>query len=141
MVILFPEMASPRVAFTLASFAQIGQSIQLMNTKRNKLYVVLGPLMGILALVLYTVTLSRGAYPGESANLMVTELGLNPLGSSGHLIWSWVVDLVARVPMGSISTRLNLLSAVCAAGAVGLFFRILAAVSYTHLTLPTKRIV
>ena len=126
MVILFPEMASPRVAFTLASFAQIGQSIQLMNTKRNKLYVVLGPLMGILALVLYTVTLSRGAYPGESANLMVTELGLNPLGSSGHLIWSWVVDLVARVPMGSISTRLNLLSAVCAAGAVGLFFRILA---------------
>jgi tetratricopeptide (TPR) repeat protein len=82
--------------------------------------------MGILAMVLYGVTLSRGAYPGESANLMVTELGLNPLGWSGHPIWSWVVDLVARVPMGTISTRLNLLSAICAAGAVGLFFRIVA---------------
>lgn len=97
-----------------------------MNTNRNRLYVVLGPLMGILALVLYWVTLSRGAYPGESATLMATELGLNPLATSGHPIWSWLVDLVERLPLGGISTRLNLLSAICAAGAVGLFFRIIA---------------
>lgn len=97
-----------------------------MNIKRNKLYVVLGPLMGILALMLYGITLSRGAYPGESASLMAIELGLNPLGSSGHLIWSWVVGLVAWLPGGSVSFRLNLMSAVCAAGAVGLFFRIVA---------------
>ena len=97
-----------------------------MNTKRSRLYVVMGPLLGILALVLYAMTLSQGAYPGESANMMVTELGLNPLGLSGHLIWSWVVSLVSGLPMGSVSTRLNVLSAVCAAGAVGLFFRILA---------------
>ena len=97
-----------------------------MNTKRSRLYVVMGPLLGILALVLYAMTLSRGAYPGESAAYMVTELGLNPLGFSGHLIWSWVVSLVASLPIGSVSTRLNILSAVCAAGAIGLFFRILA---------------
>ena len=97
-----------------------------MNTKRSRLYVVMGPLLGILALVLYVMTLSQGAYPGESANLMVNELGLNPLGYSGHLLWSWVVSLVASLPIGPVSTRLNVLSAVCAAGAIGLFFRILA---------------
>lgn len=97
-----------------------------MKNARNKLYVGLGPLLGILALVLYVTTLSRGAYPGESASLMATELGLNPLGSSPHLIWSWVVDLVAKVPLGSLIFRLNLLSAVCAAAVIGLFFRILA---------------
>jgi len=82
--------------------------------------------MGVLALVVYVATLSQGAYPGESAGLMATELGLNPLGASPHLLWSWVVDLVTRLPVSSLIYRLNLLSAVCAAGVVGLFFRILA---------------
>jgi tetratricopeptide (TPR) repeat protein len=82
--------------------------------------------MGLLALVLYVTTLSRGAYPGESAGLMATELGVNPLGTSFHLLWSWVVAGVAQLPLGSLITRLNLLSAVCAAATVGLFFRVLA---------------
>lgn len=97
-----------------------------MTTSRNKLYVVLGPLLGVLAMALYWVTLSRGPYPGESASLMAVEVGLNPLGSSGHLLWSWVINLAEKLPLGSLSFRLNLMSAVFAAGAVGLFFRILA---------------
>jgi tetratricopeptide (TPR) repeat protein len=112
--------------FTLASFEQIGETMRLMTNTRNKLYVGLGPLLGILALVLYVITLSRGAYPGESASLMVIELGLNPLGNSSHLIWSWVVNLVAGLPFGSLIFRLNLLSAVCAAGVIALFFRVVA---------------
>ncbi len=102
-----------------------------MTNARNKLYVGLGPVLGALALVLYVITLSRGAYPGESAGLMATELGLNPLGSSGHLLWGWVADLVAKVPIGSVIYRLNLLSAVCAATVIGLFFRLLADVVWS----------
>jgi len=102
-----------------------------MTNARNKLYVVLGPLLGILALGLYVATLSRGAYPGESASLMVTELGINPMGSSVHLLWSWLIDVVARLPLGSLVYRLNLLSALCAATVVGLFFRILADVIWS----------
>ena len=102
-----------------------------MTTTRNKLYVGLGPLLGILALALYVATLSRGAYPGESANLMVTELGLNPLGSSVHLIWGWVVRLVVDLPFGSLVYRLNVLSALCAATVIGLFFRVLADAVWT----------
>jgi len=97
-----------------------------MTNVRNKLYIALGPLLGVLALVLYVATLSRGAYPGESASLMATELGLNPLGASSHILWSWLVDLVASLPMGSVIYRLNFLSALCAATAIGLFFRVLA---------------
>ena len=97
-----------------------------MTNTRNKLYVALGPVMGLLALALYGVTLSRGAYPGESANLMAVELGLNPLGDSSHLVWSWLVSVVVHLPGGTVADRLNLLSAVCAAGAVGLFFRLVA---------------
>lgn len=97
-----------------------------MSNARNKLYVGLGPLLGLLALVLYVTTLSRGAYPGESAGLMATELGLNPLGTSAHLLWGWIVDLVASLPFGSLVTRLNLLSAVCAATVIAIFFGILA---------------
>ena len=95
-----------------------------MANTRNKLYVGLGPVLGILALVLYVTTLSRGAYPGESASFMTTELGINPLGSSSHLLWSWVVDLVVKLPLGPLTYRLNLLSAICASIVVGIFFRV-----------------
>lgn len=84
--------------------------------------------MAVLALALYTFTLSRGPYPGESAGLMAVELGLNPLGASVHLIWSWLVDLVVKLPLGSLALRLNMLSAICAAAVVWLFFRIMAEV-------------
>jgi len=96
-----------------------------MNT-RNKEYVVLGPLMGVVAMVLYCFTLSRGAFPGESANLMAAALGVDPLGYSGHTLWNWAVDLLIRLPIGPVSFRLNIFSSLCAAGAVGLLFRILA---------------
>jgi len=97
-----------------------------MTEQRNRFYVVLGPVMGLLALILYVVTLSRGPFPGESANLMAAQLGLDPLSSSSHLLWGWVVQWVTAIPAGGLSWRLNLLSAVCAAAAVGVFSRILA---------------
>jgi predicted Zn-dependent protease len=93
----------------------------------------MGPVLGIIALVLYVTTLSRGAYPGESAGLMTTELGLNPLGTSSHLLWSWVVAGVGKLPLGPLIYRLNLLSAVCAAATVALFFRVLADVIWTMI--------
>lgn len=98
----------------------------LMTTKRSPVHLIVGPLLGGLAFLLYYVTLSRGPFPGESANLMVSYLGLNPMGVSGHLVWSWLVKAVESLSVGTVSFRLNLLSAVCAAGVVALFFRVVA---------------
>lgn len=93
---------------------------------RNRWHIVFAPIMGVLALLVYLATLSRGPFPGESANLMAAALGMSPLGSSGHMLWSWLVHLMGSLPFGTVSFRLNLLSALCAAGAVSLFFRVVA---------------
>ena len=97
-----------------------------MITNRGKSITALAPLMTLAALVLYAGTLSRGPFPGESASLMAAELGLTPFAAGTHPLWSWLVDMVSRLPGGTVSLRLNLMSAVCAAAAVGVFARLLA---------------
>lgn len=86
----------------------------------------MGPLLGMLALGLYLFTLSRGPYPGESATQMAQQLGLEAFGAGSHVLWSQLVNLVAALPLGGIILRLNLLSAVCGALAVWMFFRVVA---------------
>jgi tetratricopeptide (TPR) repeat protein len=110
----------------LASLAQISQSTRLMTNNRTQWHILIAPVMGGMALFLYIATLSRGPFPGESANLMASALGMNPLGASGHILWSWLVKFMETLPFGTVSFRLNLLSALCAGGAVALFFRLLA---------------
>ena len=82
--------------------------------------------MGLLAFVVYALTLCVGAYPGESANLALQYLGVLPRFDCSHPIWSGVVWLVARMPVGDAMTRLNLLSAIFGAVAAGLVCRVVA---------------
>jgi tetratricopeptide (TPR) repeat protein len=99
-----------------------------MNAERYKSGWGAAPLLGLAAAILYGITLSRGAYPGESAGLMAGVLDLNPLmGASSHLLWNWVAELLARLPLGpEVSTRLNAFSALCGAVAVGVFAQLVA---------------
>lgn len=95
----------------------------LLYSRVNRL---LGPVLGLVALVLYVVTLSPGPYPGDSAAQMARQLGLDPFGAGSHLLWSLVVKGVSALPLGGLVLRLNLLSALCGAAAVWMMYRAVA---------------
>jgi predicted Zn-dependent protease len=97
-----------------------------MIDKQSKLCRIIGALLGIMALGLYLFTLSRGPYPGISAFQLTQQLGLEPFGASSHIVWSLLVDGVTRLPIGGLILRLNLLSAVCGALAIWMFFHVVA---------------
>lgn len=78
-------------------------------------------------LILYIATLSRGPFPGESASLMVAQLGANPLAFTTHLLWQPVCRIACLIPLGTEAVRLNLLSALLAAAALWLLVRLVAA--------------
>ncbi|MBM4165034.1 MAG: tetratricopeptide repeat protein [Lentisphaerae bacterium] len=75
---------------------------------------------GFLALILYCVTLSRGAYPGLPAAHIASAAGLAPDSMAAHPLWKLLTGWLAHVPLFPLALRLNLFSAVCAAGAIGL---------------------
>ena len=84
----------------------------------------IGLVIAILALSGYLLTLSPGFYPGASAGQVAQHLGLMPFASMANILWGWLVQGVALVPLGSLPLRLNILSALCAAGAVHLLYRL-----------------
>ncbi len=97
-----------------------------MTLSPSKRVAWTAPWVAVGGLALYLLTLSRGAYPGESAALMAGQLGLNPLAFDIHLLWDLVCRVVLAMPLGSAVVRLNVLSAVCAAGALWLAVRVVA---------------
>lgn len=86
----------------------------------------IAPLVALGGLVLYFYTLSRGPYPGESAQMMVGLLGLDPLAYSIHGLWEAVCRAVVWLPAGTVAGRLNVLSALCAAAVLWLLVRLVA---------------
>jgi tetratricopeptide (TPR) repeat protein len=75
-----------------------------------------------LALVVYVVTLSSGAFPGQSASLIVSHGGLFPQFSPGSPLWTGLVAVVRAVSGDRFVQSLNLISAICAAASVGLLY-------------------
>lgn len=82
------------------------------------------------ALALYIATLSRGTFPGESAALTVAYTGLDPFLPLSHPIWGAVAWLLNLLPIGELSTRLNLLSAFCGAISVTLLYAIVSQIDH-----------
>jgi len=80
--------------------------------------------VGLLALMVYVVTLSASPYPGESADLIVRFAGIEPKYLPTHPLWAWVVAVLARIPLGGLAARLGLFSALCGAVAVGLLYSV-----------------
>jgi len=77
-------------------------------------------LAGLVALVVYLLTISRGAYPGPSAALTASAAGLIPEHLSNHPCWSLVTRGLAQVSPVALPLRLNVFSALCGAAAVAL---------------------
>jgi len=93
--------------------------------KMNWIDRAIGPVIALVALVVYVLTLSEGAFPGVSAMLVVSHLGLYPQLSPASPLWSLAARGLAGVAGDQAVQVLNLLSAVCAAGSVWLLYSLM----------------
>jgi len=85
----------------------------------------IGPLIAAVALAVYGVTLSDGAFPGASAILVVTQLGLYPALSPASPLYGAAVRVIAALSGGHAVQALNVLSALCGAGSVWLLYSLM----------------
>ncbi len=92
-----------------------------MNSK-TLVEKVVGLGLVVSAFVVYVITLSHGAFPGISASLVASHVGLFPRFSPASPVWTGMVALVRAVSGGHFVFVLNVISAVFAAGAVGLLY-------------------
>jgi tetratricopeptide (TPR) repeat protein len=72
----------------------------------------MGPLVFLLCLITYLVTLSPGPYPGESARTVIQYSGIDPFAPLANPVYHLVARVAAAFPIGSIAMRLNVLNAV-----------------------------
>lgn len=94
----------------------------------------LGPALFAGSLALYLATLCRSPFPGESARMIVQHAGLDPFPPMSHPLWTVLVRAVALVPLATLTVRVNFLSAVFGAIAVGLIYRIVSKIPHNRTT-------
>jgi tetratricopeptide (TPR) repeat protein len=82
----------------------------------------LGPLL------LFAATTSLYPVPGASAGSLAHHAGLMPMAGLQSPLWGMAVRGAAAIPVGPLAARINLLTAFLMAGAVRLFFGLLASV-------------
>ncbi|HNX36025.1 MAG TPA: tetratricopeptide repeat protein [Kiritimatiellia bacterium] len=97
-----------------------------ISGQKRKMDFVLSAGLGLLAAVVYGLTLSHGVYPGESARLMTAYSGIDPLELPLHPIWGTLVSWVSSLPAFSLPLRLNLFSAACSVVSVVLMYRLMS---------------
>lgn len=74
-----------------------------------------GPFIFLFCLTVYLLTLSPGAYPGESSRTIVQYSGLDPFPALAHPVYSLAAQVLAAIPLGALEVRLNVFNAICAA--------------------------
>ncbi len=78
---------------------------------------------GAAALVLFWLTLSPTAFPGDSATMTAVRLGIDPRLTPDHPLTLLCTSFVRLLPLSSAVYALNLWSALCGAVAAGLLCR------------------
>ncbi len=81
--------------------------------------------LGLLAFLMYTVTLAPGVYQGDSAELAAGAHVLGFVHATGYPLYLLLGKLFSLVPVGDVAYRLNLMSAFFAALTVALLARLL----------------
>jgi tetratricopeptide (TPR) repeat protein len=110
-----------------------------LNRTRAVLERRAGPWLGLLALVVYVVTLSAGAFPGHPARFVAEAAGMSPRLTPAYPLWFALAALAQRLP-GSAALTLNLLNAVLGAVAVILLHGLMrTAVLRTIAVTPLNR--
>jgi hypothetical protein len=83
---------------------------------------------GAVALTVYVATLAPGLsfenFGTDGGDLIAAAYNLGVPHPTGYPTYSLLAWLFSRLPLGTIAYRVNLLSAVCAAGAVVLLYRV-----------------
>lgn len=90
--------------------------------------------LGVLAAVVYGLTLARCVYPGESAALMAVYSGIEPLQLPVHPVWGMIVSWLSGLSFLTLPVRLNLFSAVCSVFSVMLMYRLVSYLIYDTIT-------
>ena len=101
-----------------------------MTGSKGRLHGWMGAGLGIVAFVVYLFTLSVGAYPGESSLLITQNTGLFLRMAPPRPLWGAIAWLLSKIPVGSLVTRLNVLSSVGGVVAVFLMYRVMAGAVY-----------
>jgi len=96
-----------------------------MTSRNGRAGFWISAAVAALAFVVYLLTLSSGAYPGESAALVSRYTGLFMRMTPPRPLWGGLVWVVSRIPLGTVAMRLNLLSAVFGAAAAALVYQIM----------------
>lgn len=86
----------------------------------------IAPVLFIVSLLIYLLTISSQPSPGEPAKLIVEHLGLDPFPPLGHFLWGAIANLFALLPLGSTVFMLNLFSALCGAGVVAMMYALVS---------------
>ena len=82
--------------------------------------------LGGMAFVVYLATMSGGACPGTSADIVVRYAGILPRMTPDFPLWTVLAGFVSSLPFGGdVAFRLNLLNAICGALGVALMFRVM----------------
>lgn len=92
--------------------------------------------LGVLAALVYGLTLTKGVFPGESAHLMAVYSGSEPLDLPLHPVWGMIVSWLSSLSVFSLPVRLNLLSVICSTVSVVLMYRIMT--FFVHETITEE---
>jgi len=78
--------------------------------------------VGIIVLGVYVCTLAPTVAGGDSGELITAAYTLGVVHPPGYPLYTLLAKLFTLIPLGTIAWRVNLFSAVCAAGAGTLLF-------------------
>ncbi len=88
---------------------------------------------GLLALLVYGYTLAPTVTGEDSGELIGAAWALGVPHPPGYPVWTLLAHAFTWIPFGSVGWRVNLLSAVCAAGTVSLLVLIGITVTRSRL--------
>ena len=106
---------------------------KVFSPEKNRSDCFLIAAVGVLAALVYGLTLSTGAFPGESAKLMSVYSGVEPLALPVHPVWGAIATWLSSLSFFTLPVRMNLLSAVCSVFSAMLLCRLMIFLVYDSI--------
>lgn len=101
-------------------------TLKEIPASKKKTDLLLGGILTLLAFVVYCCTISHGAFPGSSAQLIVSYTGLESLELPLHPMFAACVNFFSSIPLFPLPLRLNLFSLLCTVASVWMIYRIIS---------------
>ncbi|MDA3797579.1 MAG: DUF2723 domain-containing protein [Kiritimatiellae bacterium] len=95
-----------------------------MKEKENKLVFICASIVGLLALLVYIITLSSGVFPGEPARTAAEVIGVAPRLGADAPIYHFIMNFLNKISGGNVFL-FNFVSAIFGALGVGLMYIIM----------------